>query len=399
MFALHKSCIAPKFLALYRQVQAAKVRVRSVLWGGARDASNSDEFFTVPHRLLNPQGRLGFHAPSLGIDDGQFTADQLNRAFQVALDGIQAVLRLATDQQIDFPPSLLVSMLETPPADMFYVDTIHEANRWKINLHPVAYPTGSPIPALTFACLNAYVFGTEIRLEPLRHWFERILEPQSQYAILRSDYPLSEYFGEMPQSFFEENFTLRVLPMWSFLDAPAGFCIIARDLATVTLWDANGLTHLHPFQFYSPDTRISNLPWDGSGSAERLATESAAAFAQLQPNRVLSCWLTSPTARVTNVNKYVNLRRRPDFSAAVFREVPLGERVSLIKASSMWFIEAQPEREDCFEACQAIGANRRDTTAAGRVRQCIDDNRLWYEITDARGNRGWVSRKFLEEVE
>ena len=35
--------------------------------------------------------------------------------------------------------------------------------------------------------------------------------------------------------------------------------------------------------------------------------------------------------------------------------------------------------------------------AAEQVQQCIDDNLLWYEITDARGNRGWVSRRFLEE--
>jgi len=33
------------------------------------------------------------------------------------------------------------------------------------------------------------------------------------------------------------------------------------------------------------------------------------------------------------------------------------------------------------------------------VQQCISDNMVWYEITDARGNRGWVSRRFLDEVE
>jgi SH3-like domain-containing protein len=40
-----------------------------------------------------------------------------------------------------------------------------------------------------------------------------------------------------------------------------------------------------------------------------------------------------------------------------------------------------------------------DGSARDRAQQCIADNMLWYEITDARGNRGWVSRRFLEEAE
>lgn len=47
----------------------------------------------------------------------------------------------------------------------------------------------------------------------------------------------------------------------------------------------------------------------------------------------------------------------------------------------------------------SLALNADDGGTRGRAQQCIDDNKLWYEITDPRGNRGWVSRKFLEEVE
>ena len=111
------------------------------------------------------------------------------------------------------------------------------------------------------------------------------------------------------------------------------------------------------------------------------------------------CWLTSPTARVTNVNEYVNLRRQPDFSARVIRRVPLGEQVRPVRFDNLSVIGQERARQSCINACQAFGANPDDRSARDRVQKCIDDNMLWYEITDARGNRGWVSRKFLKEAE
>jgi hypothetical protein len=111
------------------------------------------------------------------------------------------------------------------------------------------------------------------------------------------------------------------------------------------------------------------------------------------------CWLASPNAHVTNVNEYVNLRLQPDFTARVIRQVLLGEQVRPLRFDDLSVIGQERDRQSCINACQAFGANSEDRTSRDRVQQCIDDNMLWYEITDARGNRGWVSRKFLEEVE
>jgi len=112
-----------------------------------------------------------------------------------------------------------------------------------------------------------------------------------------------------------------------------------------------------------------------------------------------SCWLTTPTARITNVNEYVNLRRQPDFSAPVVRQVPLGERVRAQRADNITVIGQERDRQSCINACRAFGANREDRSARDRAQQCIQDNMIWYEVTDARNNRGWVSRRYLEETQ
>jgi hypothetical protein len=77
----------------------------------------------------------------------------------------------------------------------------------------------------------------------------------------------------------------------------------------------------------------------------------------------------------------------------------LGEQVRASRADNITVIGQERDRQSCINACQAFGRNADDRTARDRAQQCINDNMLWYEITGARGNRGWVSRKFLEEVE
>jgi hypothetical protein len=113
----------------------------------------------------------------------------------------------------------------------------------------------------------------------------------------------------------------------------------------------------------------------------------------------VSCWLTSPTARIVNVNEYANLRRQPDFAATVLRRLPLGEQVRVPRFDNITIVGQDRDRQSCINACQAFDRNPGDRAARDRAQQCINDNFVWYEITDARGNRGWVSRRFLQEVE
>ena len=149
---------------------------------------------------------------------------------------------------------------------------------------------------------------------------------------------------------------------------------------------------------FNPETKLKDLPLDIEATWQEFLKANGGR--ELGASRSwASCWLTSPSARIINVDEYVNLRRQPDFSAPVVRQVPLGEQVRATRADNITVIGQERDRQSCINACQAFGANFEDGNARDRVQQCIGDNMLWYEITDARGNRGWVSRKFLEEVE
>lgn len=148
------------------------------------------------------------------------------------------------------------------------------------------------------------------------------------------------------------------------------------------------------FASYPLDTPLSSLPApDHSADLAFIEGFRNRQALQTQPN---SCWLTSSPARVTNVNEYVNLRREPGFSARVVRRVPLGEQVQVTSSNPRGFGSARAI-QNCQNACQALDRNLGDPAALARARQCIDDNVIWYEVTDARGNRGWISRRFLQQ--
>jgi len=155
---------------------------------------------------------------------------------------------------------------------------------------------------------------------------------------------------------------------------------------------------------------LRNLCEDERECIVQVTEETLRIIGEMRPGRmdfdsgrnlysVQRCWLTSSIARITNVNEYANLRRQPDFSAPVIRQVPLGEGVRPLRFDNITVIGQERDRQSCINACQAFARNAEDPAARDRAQQCIQDNMIWYEITDARGNRGWVSRRFLEVVQ
>jgi hypothetical protein len=150
-----------------------------------------------------------------------------------------------------------------------------------------------------------------------------------------------------------------------------------------------GRRNVYPFQLFDPATAISALTPQQEQAFDMsiLISSLSAEVSKTMAASARSCWLTSPSARITNVNDYVNLRRQPDFSAPVINQVPLNERVRASRADNITVIGQERDRQSCINACQTFGANSEDGIARDRVQQCIEDNMLWYEITDARGNR------------
>lgn len=119
----------------------------------------------VPHesekytwRVLHPQGKLGFHAPDILIPDGSYTEATVKKAYGIALKSISEtinslVVRIGFDKPA-MKSSLLGKMLDTPPDDMFYIETVDHAGRWEVDVGPLPEVRNPAPEHLVDACVN-----------------------------------------------------------------------------------------------------------------------------------------------------------------------------------------------------------------------------------------------------
>lgn len=332
-------------------------------------------------RVLHPKGVLGFHAPSLSISDGTYNKKVVSSAYAIALKSVSEILDLIEEIRIDFPQSLLREMLATPPEQMLRVDTVEQAIKWGINAAPTRF-SGLPLMVIFEEKCGKYGGGSQ---------------------------DIDEFYSQIELTFIDERSDPHYPEISVRLAVPTGFgmefsnpCYVVFSLSGTRekyLSDQMGFMGIrggtYPFATYPAKTRLSSLPAPDF-SADMALIESFRGNQNLKVE-FESCWLSSPVVRVSNVNEYVNLRSQPDFSARIIREIPLGEQARPMRYENLTVIGGDQNRQSCVKACQAFSANRDDSTARDRALECIEDNMLWYKITDARGNRGWVSRKFLEE--
>lgn len=103
-------------------------------------------------RVMHPRAKVGLHAPSLNVDSGSFSSDELNKAYQIALQTIAELLNLREEQNsyaekgeaFVFRDSLLEEMLRVSPQQMKYIQTIGQAVEYQIAVYPVVLPGSVP---------------------------------------------------------------------------------------------------------------------------------------------------------------------------------------------------------------------------------------------------------------
>jgi ATP-dependent protease ClpP protease subunit len=93
-------------------------------------------------RIMHPTARLGFHAPSLAIEDGQYSAATVTRSYNLALETLALTLSNLVQNRnfqdgVHLMPSLMAEMLMTPADSMMYVDTVDQEGRWGIEVGPL----------------------------------------------------------------------------------------------------------------------------------------------------------------------------------------------------------------------------------------------------------------------
>lgn len=362
---------------------------------GVSHGAEDGEPYRRINRILHPTARLGFHRPELIVAGSNYSASAVSDAFSVSMDAISDLVRTRIDSQYDFPDILLDRMLRTPANEMFYIETVGEAAGLSIGVIS-KWPDIDIVDAVNNMCKN-------IRINM------RIYQPDGYSRIKSLEEIAPINYSLLPVSFGAGKYSgFEATTDGGFLAEGATSCVVRLGRAGVGYIEI-GEYHIHdfggannyskdgyygsyltfPYDFQLRNLQDSSIDWEVIKSRLSEKMDEVDTF----------CWLSSPSARITNVNEYVNLRRQPDFTAPVIREVPLGEQVRTTRADNITVIGQERDRQSCIKACQAFAANSDDGNARDRVQQCIVDNMLWYEINDARGNRGWVSRKFLEEVE
>ena len=100
-----------------------------------------------------------------------------------------------------------------------------------------------------------------------------------------------------------------------------------------------------------------------------------------QKRSLLSCGIKKPTATITNVQNYTNLRQQAGLNGQVIGQVPLSATISVVNPGSFL------RYDRCATACTGTNQNA--------IKQCIDNNDVWIEV-QYNGRRGFLSRKFLE---
>ncbi|MEM1155358.1 MAG: hypothetical protein AAGI44_14565, partial [Pseudomonadota bacterium] len=84
-------------------------------------------------RILMPGGRLGFHAPRLDVGgDGLVPSSLMQTSYEQALLALGSLIEEAEEFEIQL--SLLQTIIETAPSDMYFVETVDDAARWRIQV-------------------------------------------------------------------------------------------------------------------------------------------------------------------------------------------------------------------------------------------------------------------------
>ena len=138
-----------------------------VFMAGSYDTASDIGY--VPSRHMHVDGRLGFHAPSLSLPEGNYDAATVARAYQVSVSASALIFRNLV--KFRFAPSLAAKMHETPPEEMFYITTVREAARWGISVIGIDPPDRLSDAVIRTACANLYLATTDLRSSSPEDWY------------------------------------------------------------------------------------------------------------------------------------------------------------------------------------------------------------------------------------
>lgn len=121
---------------------------------------------TYGERQLDPGGRLGFHAPGLVVESGNFDPDHLAQAFSVAIGAAARLYRASLLEEggwRSFNEYLYSRILETPFTEMYRVESVASAALAEMDLGPLRLPDRIGASQIANICDAAYLIGGPAR--------------------------------------------------------------------------------------------------------------------------------------------------------------------------------------------------------------------------------------------
>ena len=212
--------------------------------GGTNDTKGDGG--SVPFRQLHPLGKLGFHAPFIEVPERDYSGAIVQQAFEGALANIGFLL--SRGDEMKFPRSLVLRMLQTPSDKMHYVETVGEASRWGIGIAPVVPRTNLEQASVVNACYNQEAYLQDNLMEIYAKADDVVMKSEDGTAI-----------GTLPFGFRGElSMPCRIVqPPISEYDRYSA--LTHRAIHDITEYEG-----VYPFQFYDPLTPVSSLA-DRSG--------------------------------------------------------------------------------------------------------------------------------------
>lgn len=335
----------------------------------------------LPSRYLYPTSSLGFHAPSLLLKGDSFSADQVTKAYNLAIQTTAEVSKLGI-----LTPHAMTLFTSTPSTEMSYVDTPRDILLTDIELmqkhnqqrqepyeeFAVGLPNVSIRKMIQQACI--YAGPNESFLNDPNKLFYQ----DPGWNTIKISKETRSYNGDL--------FTVQGSELSQGDEESLGQCKVEIfvELNKREKTEVLGIS----VSLYNEPKQIPALALWGSTVKVRdmdHQTMSANQFVQLISKHRLqttfTCSVDNGVAKITNVQNFTNLRREAGLNGQVIGQVPLGATVSVVNPGQFL------RYDRCAATCNGTNQNA--------IKQCIDNNDVWIEVK-YNGRRGFLSRKFLE---
>ena len=373
---------------------------------GGTEKGFEDGLVTDQERSIHAMARLGFHGPSLRVDDGSFSRAVVEEAFEVAIQATAQIfsrleeLRLSNDFALNF--------IDVPQNAFLEINTPERVQALGVGVVGLApLPQQLSNERLEQICYHfAPIMAPDVKAPKFQAWGKSgetaIIDLPSEETVLRAylvavegegtpywlgcvvEWDADSGFGSTP------SLTARVAGMWSLMSDRDSY-----DQSTYTF------TRVPPSSGELRDQLDDGnrvFSWKTSVSPSFLAGPTTSLASIASPSSIVPrsiCGADQRSYSVRDVTSFATMRAAPGFDKPVIAEVPLDAQVTpvLDDSDSTHILSDQ-----CLSACTLSRLPALTPEALNRIDQCRrSSNEVWWQVSTEKGQAGWMSSKFLAD--